>query len=74
LSAFWKHYLVQVISTSLHGSFEDICDELSSLMMMMMVFWRRVVSNVDGNVSDKHAVSIFGAKVTKLGSRGFLYV
>jgi hypothetical protein len=60
LSAFWKHYLVQVIPTSLHGTFEDICDELSSLMMM--VFWRRVVSNVDGNVSDKHAVSIFGLK------------
>jgi hypothetical protein len=37
-------------------------------------FWRRVISQIDANVSEKHTVSIFRAKITKLGSGGLFGV
>jgi hypothetical protein len=39
----------------------------SSLSSSSSGFWRRVDAQVDANVSEKHTVSIFGAKVAMLG-------
>jgi hypothetical protein len=35
-------------------------------------FWRRVVSYIDANIVEKHAVSIFRVEVTELRSGGFV--
>jgi hypothetical protein len=34
--------------------------------------WRRVISYVNANVSDKHSVSIFRAEATKLENGGLI--
>jgi hypothetical protein len=66
----WFEFILN-LKISLSQDALGLYQSLLNIILCFLGFWHRVISQIDANASEKHAVSIFRAEVTRLRSRDF---